>query len=230
MFEKLIALLLAAALAGGAPAAQVPEAPAPEAAPPAAAEAEPAGALPVGWHWERVVFPAYQEGRTDYNARIYDAAPFTAALALPEGWTVRTPAPGERADPTADLFTRVDLLDGERVIGYLGYNTFELYPDTTPENFHRMVYNQLMLGSIVSWDVDYTPVRKAASAETATCKVRVQDMKPGQVAAEAETIYFPAILSYDAELLCYVGLRFDRGAVDEGRLTNIAKSIRLSPI
>ena len=85
-----------------------------------------------------------------------------------------------------------------------------------------------MLGSVVSWDIDYTPVKENDTACTATCKVMHRIALPGQDNASAEVIYHPAILSYDRDLLAYIGIEFAEGTVTEEELTEIARSIHLS--
>lgn len=53
----------------------------------------------------------------------------------------------------------MDLYDGETRVGSVGCGTFTFAGPTTGENFHRMIYGPLMLGSVVNWDNDYTPSR-----------------------------------------------------------------------
>ena len=70
-------------------------------------------------------------------------------------------------------FTPVFLFDGEKLEATAAYNTFQLYEDTTDENFYRSVYNQLMLGAHYNWNYEYTPVREDGRFCAATCKVLI---------------------------------------------------------
>ena len=168
-----------------------------------------------------LTFPAYQEGREEYNAALYDHAPFTLTMTLPDGWRAELPPLDQRAATFA--FTPILLYDGEELAATVGFNTFELYPDTTPENFHRMVYNQLMLGSGVNWDNDYTVLSDDGTACTASCQVYLQDPVTG-----AES-YVPGLLSYRTDLLVYVAIQFQPGAVTQEELAAMGESISLTP-
>lgn len=184
---------------------------------------------PAGFRQAEVLFPAYQEGKTDYNAEIYEHSPFRLRMALPEGWTVRRPA---RAEAAADLFTPMDLYDGETRVGSVGYGTFTFAGPTTGENFHRMIYGPLMLGSVVNWDNDYTPVTMTETTCTATCRVMCKADGPEWEAvsmADRPERYSPAILSYDEKLLVYVAFSFEEGLVTGEQLDGIARTIRLLP-
>lgn len=67
-----------------------------------------------------VVFPAWQEGRDETNAAVYDTPPFTVTLALPAGWMTVLPPAEDRA-PGAP-WTCVQLVDAAgTVCGELGF-------------------------------------------------------------------------------------------------------------
>lgn len=168
-----------------------------------------------------VTFPAYQEGRKDYNAAIYDIAPFQLAIELPEGWTVRIPPAEERG--TTFAFTPLWLYQGEEYAGSIGYNTFEVYPDVPPENFYRMVYNQLMLGSVVNWDSNYTVVRDWGSG----CAATVQIMERFSEGGIGETTYRPGILAYDLDMLVYVAIDLENGRLSNREVWELAESLVL---
>lgn len=176
-----------------------------------------------------VVFPAYQEGKAEYNAKIYETDPFTLSIDLPDGWSVKLPAKEEReaADPNKS-FTPVYMFSGETYMGYIGYNTFELYEGTTEDNFYRSVYNQLMLGSAVSWDNDYVPVKETENSCCATCRVRYRTAEEGESMAAGEDVFYPAILAYNKDLLVYVAIQFEENAVTGDELEAIAESITIS--
>lgn len=199
-------------------------------------EREITGAVAFGWQegggWQRaegssqrgtITFPAYREGREDYNAALYDIPPFRVAITLPEGWSVQVPPPAERR--TSFAFTPLWLYQGEEYAGSIGYNTFELYPDVPPEGFYRMVYNQLMLGSVVSWDSDYTVVRDWGSG----CSATVQIMeRQGMGIADAPALR-PGILSYDQDQLVYVAIDLQNGRLSSQEVQALAESIEILP-
>lgn len=169
----------------------------------------------------QVIFPAYEDNRTEYNTKIFDISPFTLNIDLPSGWSIQNPG-GELLPDVGGGFSPVDILNGDKTVGSIDYNVFELYEGTTDENFYRSVYNQLMLGSVVSWDNDYSPVKEDETSCTATCKVSVRDPETDS------TTYYPAILAYNKDLLVYVNIAFDENAVDEETLSAMAESVRLA--
>ena len=180
----------------------------------------------------QITFPAYQGGRTEYNAYIYDTEPFTLTMELPLGWKMSIPAASEQ---TATLpFTAVTLRYGTETVGSVGFMPFEVYEGMTPEDagFYRMVYNQLMLGNLVTWDTDYTPVESTRTDTfcAATCRVSEPIVVEGVPAAGWERRTRPAIVAYDTEMLVYIAMDFAEGAVTDEQWKAIAESIRLAPM
>ena len=90
-----------------------------------------------------------------------------------------------------------------------------------PENFYRMVYNQLMLGSVVNWDNDYTVVRQWPSGCSATVQVMEQEA--------AGAVYHPGILAYDRDLLVYVAIELEEGRLSRQEIWELAESLELLP-
>lgn len=81
-------------------------------------------AIATGENLHTVVFPAWQEGRDETNAAVYDTAPFTVTLALPQGWLVVLP-PVEARAPGAP-WTVVQLVNaGGTLCGEMGFAPVE---------------------------------------------------------------------------------------------------------
>ncbi len=97
------------------------------------------------------------------------SAPFSASMALPEGWTA---APGGE-------FGLVLLTDESgQVAAQIQCDKVEYYPEAAGENFPVSVYSYLMLGSAVNWHNEYTPVNQGPEnadgvpvTETAVVKI-----------------------------------------------------------
>lgn len=202
---------------------------------------EIAGAAAFGWReggrWKipvtpregSITFPAYTEGREEYNAAVYDIEPFQLGIKLPEGWSVRVPPAEERG--TSFAFTPLWLYQGDEYAGSIGYNTFEVYPDVPPDDFYRMVYNQLMLGSVISWDNDYTVVRDWGSGCAATVQIterQIEQSPPGMGAASPVDTR-PGILAYDKDLLVYVAISLENGRLSGEEVWELAESLTLFP-
>lgn len=179
-----------------------------------------------------VTFPAYQDGRSEYNAVIYDAAPFTARLRLPEGWTLALP---ETRGPSLP-WTPVNICntDGD-VVGSIGFGLFEDVPELPTEEFYKAALAELRLSSQAVWCANYTPVRTSAQQETATGLYEVSDalLHPesyeGNTAAAPMTAY-PSVTVWDRTLLAYAALQLAPGAVSDAQLTAIAESLTLQPV
>ncbi len=180
--------------------------------------------VPAGFAWQAVTFPANDIGKTQYSGKVFDIAPFTLELLLPDGWTLKTPE--AEGDAAWGLFSTVGIYQGEVRIGSMGCNTFQLYEDAGDNP--RAVYSQIMTGSVVSWEEDYTPVVQSEAACTATCRIRRQVPKDGQAMAAAKTQYSRGILSYDKNLLVYVGIQLEEGVIADKSLWAIAKSVKLT--
>lgn len=169
---------------------------------------------------QHIVFPFHEMDKTVYNAEIFDGSPFAVNFSLPVGW--RYAVPEEDGEVyCANLWSPMNILDeNANVMGTIAFNRFELsdYDDSN----YRSVYNQIMLGSILSWDGGYTPVRSDQYSENAVTSVMVRD---------TETVsgtYYPAALGYNINIPAYVGIQFKEGAVTDEELEMIAESIHLN--
>ncbi|MGN0587270.1 MAG: M56 family metallopeptidase [Oscillospiraceae bacterium] len=173
--------------------------------------------------YNSIYFPANTIGLTEYSEDIFSGLSFIAKLPLPYGWEVRQPEEdGETL--AAPLFSPMNIYDGDgNFKGTIAFNRFEIYDGTYPENYYRMVYNQLMLGSVQSWDGGYVPVRTEEWGESAVTTVRSRDTLTGE-----ETLY-PAVLCYNKDMQVYIGVQFVPDGVTGSQQKYIAENLRLSP-
>lgn len=187
---------------------------------------EPSAKPAAGYGEVVVTFPAYQEGKTAYNAKIYETKPFELHMALPDGWSVRQP---QDKTPSMSGFTPMEIYSGKEQAGVVSFNVFEQMEGVPEDRFYRMVYNQLMLGATVNWDNGYTPVAGTDTACTATCQVMRKDNGPEWAGRmpDAPVHRSPGILSYDEKLLVYIAMDFQAGSVTDEQLRTVARSIRL---
>ena len=180
-----------------------------------------------GGQGEYIQFPAYQGEETEYNAHVYDIAPFRMYIDLPDGWEVRLPP---EAGPGDLFFTPVCRCRDDAVMAVCGYNTFEDLDESEvpPGDYYKVVYSAIRLGSLYRWD-DYQPIAASEQGETALANVYLQQTEGAASAAAGSTVVMPGILSYDKQLQVYVAVQFSPGAVTEAERMRIAESIRLSP-
>lgn len=61
-----------------------------------------------------ISFPAYQDGKTEYNEQIYHIDPFALHISLPKGWSAALPVKEER-DASLVGFTPVYLMENGEV-------------------------------------------------------------------------------------------------------------------
>ena len=120
------------------------------------------------------------------------------------------------------LFRSLWLYQGEEYAGSIGYNTFEIYPDVPEETFYRMVYNQLMLGSTLSWDNDYRVVRELEAGAVATVQIMEQR-------EDRSTALRPGILAYDRDQLVYVAIDLENGRLSSQEVLELAASLEILP-
>ena len=174
-----------------------------------------------------ISFPAYQDGKTEYNKQIYSIQPFTLHISLPNGWSTALPLQEERGESPAG-FTPVYLMENDTIKAVVSFNTFELYEDEIPsEDFYKTVYAPLRLGSLYRWD-DYTPVVSSQSTETALATVYYKEEIQGQSAAAWPESTVPGILFYDKDRLIYLAIQFTDDSLSLEQLRPIAQSIKVT--
>ncbi len=145
-------------------------------------------------------------------------------LTLPSNWSLALPDADAEENRIAFAAVLV-YADGEPV-GTISYCDFEPYEDVPPENYYRAVYNQLMLGSMVNWDNEYTPVVETENACTATVQIYHREGYGDGYASGLEW-YSPGILSYNKELLRYVAIGLAENTTND-QVLEIAKSLTLT--
>lgn len=168
--------------------------------------------------WDTSVQFILESRTASLTYREADGNTFQLQLELPEDWELRLILPNETT-----LYAPVAIYRGDEQIGTISYCDFELYEGTTAENFYRSVYNQLMLGSMVNWDNEYTPVTQTETTCTATVQIYHREGD-----ASGEVWYNPGILSYNTELLRYVAISINEGAASDSQIQEIARSLTLT--
>lgn len=179
----------------------------------------------------RLTFPSSEEGRTGYNAQIYDIDPFELQFSLPDGWNandilansgVADESPSSYFGIAGLMFNCIGLYDEEgRLVGTVGYNTFEWAEDGDP----RAIYAQIALGNNYQFDVrdSYTVV-----SETDHGKTALADVLYSPIINNGEEKTNRGILAYDQERLVYVAFELDSGLVSPEQADAIARSIRFA--
>ena len=167
-----------------------------------------------------MVFPAYYDKLDTNNIDIFSAVPFKMDISLPEGWEIMIPESEDRGG-----FSAVDIVANGEVIGSMDFNVYEKYEgmEYGAPDYYRMVFNQLMLGSVINWDTDYTEVKTDGWMKSATCKIGFNS--PDGRADDTE--YTSGILAYEDDMGVYVNISFN-SLLDEKLHADIAKSIDIS--
>lgn len=174
--------------------------------------------------WQ-VQFLAHVFDKTEYTAQIFEIAPFTLQITLPENWSLVCPKnEGDANRGGAGGFSPVLIYEGDQLPGSICYNTFGVPQEGEYGIEHVAIYNQLMLGAHVNWNNEYQTVMESEAKCTATCKICIDDPET------REEKFYPGILSYDKGLGVYVAIDFIAGEfVDEDMdvVTEVAKSIQI---
>ena len=168
-----------------------------------------------------MVFPAYYDKLDKNNIDIFSAVPFQMDISLPEGWELMIPESEDRGG-----FSMVQILDEDgSVIGSMDFNVYEKYEgmEYGAPDYYRMVFNQLMLGSVINWNTDYTEVKTDGWMKSATCKIGFNS--PDGRADDTE--YTSGILAYEDDMGLYVIISFN-SRHDEKLHSDIAKSVVIS--
>jgi hypothetical protein len=178
---------------------------------------------------QSVTFPASDKGKTEFNAAIYEIAPFSMDVILPTGWrlTEREIAADFDTDiALSGVWSVLDMYnaDNERV-GAVGYNTYE--PTEGAEDLPQAIYSQIALGNDYHFDVrdSYYVINESDSGVTATADVYYS----GVINNGSEKIN-RGIVSYDKNLLVYIAMELSGDKVTDAEIESIANSIRLAEI
>ncbi len=187
-----------------------------------------------------VTFPTYQDGRNEYNAAIYDTAPFTVGLSLPQGWHFTKPD-----ELNALPWTPMLLRDAqENIVGTIGFGRFDPVPDLPAEEEYKAVFAELRLGSMRSWCNEYTPVRSTDTQESSVsqciasnlllipCEFFSDDSDPSTAyltpeSEEQQEFPFPCAAIYDRTLKVYAMLTLAPGELSEDQLMTLAETMTL---
>lgn len=170
-----------------------------------------------------VTFPASDEGKTEFNAAIYEIEPFNLSIELPDGWMLRGWEPDKGFD-FLPLFSKLLVLDGNgECLGVIGYTTYEPYEGA--EDNPQAIYGHIALGNDYQFDVrnNYRVVSETDSGTTAIVDVYYS----ASINSGAEKLN-KGIVSYNKDLLVYIAMELDGGRVSDGQAADIADSMNIS--
>lgn len=171
-----------------------------------------------------LIFPSNENGKTEFNASIYEKDPFAVTLCLPDGWNVKE----QNADGDYEMlsvFSKYDILNKNNMsVGAAGFQIYEPYEGAEEDPI--AIYHQIALGNDYQFDVrdSYEVVNKNESGETAI--VDVYYSKAVNHGVEKHNI---GIVSYNKELLVYTALEFDSEKVTKDQIVEISKSLKIVP-
>ena len=148
-----------------------------------------------------------------------DNGSFTLSIELPQSWNLAA-SEGENPQNGSSDFS-VTLETNGKAIGTIDYDVYDPSGiDETQDNAYRMIYNQIMLGSMASWDCDYTPIEGNHGCSAATCRIMTRDTDPSE--------YPIGILAHDSHLGSYVKICLYDCNLSKSVVDHIAGSIRLA--
>ena len=172
------------------------------------------------WRKETVGLPEQRGQDLTVHFENPHSAPFLASMTLPQGWT---------AAPGGDFGLVLLTDESGQVAGRIQCDKVEYHPEAAGENFPVSVYSDLMLGSAVNWNNEYTPVKQGPENAdgvpvTETAMVRILQTENGAAGPVTES---PGILSYNLDILRYISISFGENIPQE-TAKSIAESITLS--
>lgn len=176
-----------------------------------------------------IEFPAYQDGRNDYNSRIYDVTPFSLGITLPQGRYVKEPEEKSVGAPWTPVLIYNSA--GEQ-IGTIGYGIFEDVPELSQDEIYKAAFRELRLSSRVLWLQDYTPVHTDEFYQTATSKTLVSDayINPDSYRGntpQSEFTEYPTTTLFDRSMGVWVVAVFAPGSMADGDLSAAARSMTI---
>ena len=176
-----------------------------------------------------IEFPAYQDGRNDYNSRIYDVKPFSLGIPLPQGRYAKEPEEKSVGAPWTPVLIYNSA--GEQ-IGTVGYGIFEDVPELSQDEIYKAAFRELRLSSRVLWLQDYTPVHTDEFCQTATSKTLVSDayIKPDSYRGNtprSEFTEYPTATLFDRSMGVWVVAVFAPGSMTARDLSAAAGSMTI---
>ena len=173
---------------------------------------------------QSIMFPVSDNGKTEFNALIYEIEPFNLSLTLPDKWTMKERKLSGEFDTEVALsgvWSTLDIFnDKNERVGAVGYNIYELYEGAEDEP--NAIYNQIALGNDYQFDVrnSYNIVKETDYGKTATA-----DVYYSASINNGEEKINKGILSYNKDLLVYVAIELINDLLSEEELLSIAQSI-----
>lgn len=177
-----------------------------------------------------IEFPAYQEGKNDYNSRIYDITPFSLDITFPWERYVEEPEEKNVGAPWTPVLIYNSA--GEQ-IGTIGYGIFEDVPELGQDEIYKAAFRELRLSSRVLWLQDYTPVRTDEFCQTATSKTLVSDAytNPDDYRGntpEADFTEYPTATVFDRNMGVWAVAVFAPGSITDEDLAAMARSMTIN--
>lgn len=176
-----------------------------------------------------IEFPAYQDGKNDYNSRIYDVTPFSLGITLPRGRYAEEPEEKAAGAPWTPVLIYNSA--GEQ-IGTIGYGVFEDVPELSQDEIYKAAFRELRLSSRVLWLQNYTPVHTDEFCQTATSKTLVSDayINPDNYRGNtprSEFTEYPTATVFDRSMGVWAVAVFAPGSMTDGALSAVAGSMTI---
>ena len=105
---------------------------------------------------EVITFPAYEEANPEklpFIDKVNNTPAFHVKANLPEDWVVENRKPDVENLVPGDFYSMLSIYEKDTLIGYIGFNIFDPYEDSIPEEqYYQTVYPGLRLSSVFHWD------------------------------------------------------------------------------
>ena len=168
-------------------------------------------------------FPVNDYEKTEFNAKIYDEAPFSLSFTLPEGWSAKKQETAEDEFNLISVFSKYNILNEEKeVVGVVGFNKYEAYEGAEDEP--AAIYNQIALGNDYQFDIRET---YKIMNETKTGVTAITDVNYSATVNNGKEKQNKGIVSYNKELSAYVAFEFNNEKITDEQLESIAKNVVL---
>ena len=151
-----------------------------------------------------------------------DTRPLDVEFVIPENWTAK-------ADNTNTIIWgsspcyQVIFYDGEKEVGSIINDTFEITKGYESDVNYRMIYTYLRVRAF-DWTDEYRELKSDSNSGVAVTRIAFYPMG----GESGETRYEEGILSYDISLLKFVALKFEKDLLSKEQLEKVANSIKIS--
>lgn len=166
-----------------------------------------------------------QKNTASLACRTAKGEAFSIELSLPDGWQLKEQTPERDA-----VLAQALLYSEGKEVAELSVEEYEPVQGVPPEEYYKVAYASLRLGSVAGWEFEpYQPVFAQDGVESVVATTYHKDptqMNSGKSAAAVPYLEGIGVASFDQNKACYLTVSFAQDALAKEQAEEFAKEIR----